>query len=336
VNGVEAAPSLVTPPVVLDDREALTGARTHYCPGCGHGIVHRLVAAALDELGIRERTVGIAAIGCAVLIYDYLDIDFQELPHGRAPAGASALKRVRPDLVVFTYQGDGDLAAIGTAEIVHAAARSEHITVIFVNNGIYGMTGGQMAPTSLVGQRTETTPEGRNAALQGYPIRVSEMLATLDGAVYIERVSVTHPENVKCAYRAVKKAFTYQLEGRGFSMVEVLSPCPTNWGMKPVDAMRWIDDTMSRYFPLGVIKDQEPVRFAHLVEHPPADYRGGLMHGFHYETPGHALDAEPGGPEQPRPFGRPGGRWTSVSVEGEGASVSAEGEDAEGEEGDDG
>ncbi|MHB9149656.1 MAG: thiamine pyrophosphate-dependent enzyme [Thermoleophilia bacterium] len=310
---LDKAQSLQTAPVVIQHPESWEGVPTHYCPGCGHGLIHRLVANALDDLGIRERTVGVAGVGCAILIYNYLDVDFQELPHGRAPAGATGIKRVRPDLVVFTYQGDGDLAAIGTAEIVHAAARSENITVIYVNNCVYGMTGGQMAPTTLVGQRSETSPEGRDPALQGHPIKVSEMLATLDGAVYLERVSVTHPENVKVAYRAVRKAFTYQLEGRGFSLVEFLSPCPTNWGMKPVDAMRWIDETVSRYYPLGVIKDQEPVHLAHLVEQPPTAFREDYMHGFRYETVTHATEDELGRPtRRPHPFGRRGGRWVSV------------------------
>jgi len=275
------------------------------------------VANALDELGIRERTIGVAGVGCAVLIYDYLDCDWQEAPHGRAPAVATGLKRTRPDRVVFTYQGDGDLAAIGTAEIVHAAARSEHISVIFVNNCIYGMTGGQLAPTSLVGQRTETTPQGRRPELQGWPMRVAEMLATLDGAVYLERVSVTHPENVKVAYRAVRKAFEYQLEGKGFCLVEVLSACPTNWALSPLEAARHIDEHVSRYYPLGVIKDQVPVHFAHLVEHPPGDFKGQHMHGFRYEIVADLDEDEPGSPGPPLPFGRRGGRWTALSPDEE-------------------
>lgn len=310
----EGTPSLVTAPVVTRHPRALESVATHYCPGCGHGITQRLLANALDELGVRERTVGVAAIGCSVLIYNYLDVDFQELPHGRAPAGATGIKRARPDLVVFTYQGDGDLAAIGTAEIVHAAARSENITVIFVNNCVYGMTGGQMAPTTLVGQRSETCREGRDPKLHGYPVRVAEMLATLDGAVYLERVSVTHPENVKAAYRAIRKAFAYQLEDRGFSLVEVLSPCPTNWGMTPSEAVRWIDEVVSRYYPLGVIKDCAPVHFAHLLEHPPAESPGAKLHGFHYETVAGPEADESGRLTRPQqPFGRRGGRWTAIS-----------------------
>lgn len=306
--------SLQTPPVAVLHPESLLPRPTHYCPGCGHGIIHRLVANALDDLGIRERTVGVAGVGCAVLIYNYLDCDFQELPHGRAPAGATGIKRAHPELVVFTYQGDGDLAAIGTAEIVHAAARSEHITVIFVNNCIYGMTGGQMAPTTLIGQKTETTPFGRQAEVQGWPVRVAELLATLDGAVYLERVSVTHPENVKAAYRAVRKAFQYQLEGKGFSLVEFLSPCPTNWGLSPRDAARFVDDTVTRYYPLGVIKDQVPVHFAHLVEHPPEDFHMQRMHGFWYEV---VPEEETGHPtDHPQPFGRRGGRWTGLTPDG--------------------
>jgi 2-oxoglutarate ferredoxin oxidoreductase subunit beta len=308
--------SFATPAVVLQHPESLEPVPTHYCPGCGHGIIHRLVANALDELGVREQTVGVAGVGCAVLIYNYLDVDFQELPHGRAPAAATAIKRVRPDRVVFTYQGDGDLAAIGTAEIVHAAARSEHITVIFVNNCVYGMTGGQMAPTTLVGQRTATTPGGRNAVIHGYPIRIAEMLATLDGSVYLERVSVTHPENVKAAYRAVRKAFAYQLEGRGFSLVEVLSPCPTNWGMKPVEAARFVDEHVSRYYPLGVIKDEAPVLLAHLEEHAPLEFGGDQLHGFRYETVFTPVEEELGRPTRHGPpFGRRGGRWVLVEHE---------------------
>jgi len=302
-----------SPAVVIDHPEGLESVVTHYCPGCGHGITHRLIADVLDDLGVRETAVGIAGVGCAILIYNYLNCDFQELPHGRAPAAATGVKRVRPDLTVFTYQGDGDLAAIGTAEIVHAAARSENITVIYLNNCVYGMTGGQMAPTTLVGQHSQTSPEGRDPTTQGYPIRVSEMLATLDGAVYLERVSVSHPENVKVAHRAIKKAFRNQLEGKGFSLVEVLSPCPTNWGMKPADAMRWIDETVSQYYPLGVIKDEQPVRLAHLVEHPPTDFQGDHVHGFWYETLTHPTEDEQGrSTNRLHPFGRRGGRWVSV------------------------
>lgn len=226
-----------------------------YCPGCSHGILHRIVAETIDRLGIRERTIGIAPVGCAVFAYDYIDIDMVEVPHGRPPAIATGMKRSRPDAIVFSYQGDGDLAAIGTAEIVHAASRGENITVIFVNNGNYGMTGGQMAPTTLPGQRTTTTPGGRNVREAGHPLRVSEMLATLDGPVYIERVAVDSPRNVLAAKRAIDRAFRNQVDGKGFSLVEVLSLCPTDWGMSPVQAVDWVRDHMMKHYPLGVYKD---------------------------------------------------------------------------------
>jgi 2-oxoglutarate ferredoxin oxidoreductase subunit beta len=226
-----------------------------YCPGCSHGAIHRIVADTIDRLGVRERTVGIAPVGCAVFAYDYFDIDMIEVPHGRPPAIATGIKRSRPDLIVFSYQGDGDLAAIGTAEIVHAAARGENFTVIFVNNGNYGMTGGQMAPTTLPGQRTTTTPKGRNIKEAGNPLRVSEMLATLDGPVYIERVSVDSPKNVLSAKRAIQKAFQNQVDGAGFSLVEILSLCPTDWGMTPIEAIGWVREHMMKYYPLGVYKD---------------------------------------------------------------------------------
>jgi 2-oxoglutarate ferredoxin oxidoreductase subunit beta len=226
-----------------------------YCPGCSHGVLHRMIAETVDSLDIRERTIGIAPVGCAVFAYDYLDIDMVEVPHGRPPAIATGMKRSRPDAIVFSYQGDGDLAAIGTTEIVHAAARGENITVIFVNNGNYGMTGGQMAPTTLLGQKTTTTPQGRNARDAGNPLRVSEMLATLDGPVYIERVSVDSPRNVLTAKRAIMKAFRNQVEGKGFSLVEVLSMCPTDWGMTPAQAVEWVRNSMMKYYPLGVFKD---------------------------------------------------------------------------------
>jgi len=226
-----------------------------YCPGCSHGVLHRIIAQIVDRLGIRERTVGIAPVGCAVFAYDYFDIDMVEVPHGRPPAIATGIKRSRPDLIVFSYQGDGDLAAIGTAEIVHAAARGENITVIFVNNGNYGMTGGQMAPTTLPGQKTTTTPTGRNVREAGSPLRVSEMLAVLDGPAYIERVAMDSPKNVLGAKRAILKAFENQLNGRGFSLVEVLSLCPTDWGMTPIQAVGWVRDHMMKYYPLGVYKD---------------------------------------------------------------------------------
>jgi 2-oxoglutarate ferredoxin oxidoreductase subunit beta len=226
-----------------------------YCPGRSHGIVHRIVAECIDSLGIRDRTIGIAPVGCAVFAYDYLDIDMIEVPHGRPPAVATGMKRSRPGTVVFSYQGDGDLAAIGTAEIVHAAARGENISVIFVNNGTYGMTGGQMAPTSLPGQRTTTTPEGRNVKEAGSPVRVCEMLAVLDGACYVERVSVDSPRNVISARKAVFKAFQNQLDGAGFSLVEVLSLCPTDWGLSPLEAVEWVRQHMMVYYPLGVFKN---------------------------------------------------------------------------------
>ncbi len=239
---------------VYERPKTLTAASTHYCPGCGHGIIHRLIAEVIDELGIREKTVVVAPVGCAVLLYDYFDLDSYEAAHGRAPAIATGCKRVHPELVVFTYQGDGDLAAIGTAEMVHVAARGEKITTIFVNNAIYGMTAGQMAPTTLIGQKTTTTPEGRMPERAGYPIRVCEMLATLEGAAYVARVSVSSPKNVVQAKRAIKKAFETQIKGSGYSIVEVLSQCPTNWHMTSTESVKWIDEKMASYFPLGEFK----------------------------------------------------------------------------------
>ena len=239
---------------VYEKPKTLTAASTHYCPGCGHGIIHRLVAEVIDELGIREKTVVVAPVGCAVLLYNYFDLDSYEAAHGRAPAIATGCKRVHPELIVFTYQGDGDLAAIGTAETVHAAARGEKITTIFVNNAIYGMTAGQMAPTTLIGQKTTTTPNGRTAEKAGYPIRVCEMLATLEGAAYVARVSVSSPKNVVQAKRAVKKAFETQIKGLGYSIVEILSQCPTNWHMTPAESLKWVDEKMASYFPLGEFK----------------------------------------------------------------------------------
>ena len=226
-----------------------------YCPGCTHGIIHRLVAEAIDELGIADRTIGIAPVGCAVFAYNYFDVDMLQAAHGRAPAVATGAKRAKPENIVFTYQGDGDLASIGAAEIVHAAARGENITVIFVNNAIYGMTGGQMAPTSLIGQKTTPSPLGRSAEKNGNPIRVSEMLATLDGPAYIERVSVHDVKHVIAAKKAILKAFKNQVEGKGFSMVEVLSTCSTNWGMTPTEALKWLEATMIPQYPLGVYKE---------------------------------------------------------------------------------
>jgi len=226
----------------------------HYCPGCTHGIIHRLVAEAIDELDVRDRAIGVAPVGCSVFTYQYFDFDMYQGSHGRAPAVATGIKRVVPDGVVFTYQGDGDLAAIGTAEIVHAAARGEKITVIFVNNAIYAMTGGQMAPTTLMGQKTTTTPFGREANSNGFPIRMSEMLSTLDGASYVSRVSVHDPKNINKAKKSIKKAFEMQMAGVGFTMVEVLSSCPTNWGMSPKEAVKWVESDMIPYYPLGEFK----------------------------------------------------------------------------------
>ncbi len=241
---------------VFQKPKALTDAPLHYCPGCTHGIIHRLVAEAIDELGIEGKTVGVAPVGCAVMAYDYFACDMVEAAHGRAPAVATGLKRALPDNIVFTYQGDGDLASIGMAETVHAATRGENITIIFVNNAIYGMTGGQMAPTSLPGQVTQTSPYGRDTATAGFPIRVSEMLATLDGPEYITRVAVNNVKNVNAAKKAIKKAFRNQVEGKGFSLVEVVSSCPTNWGMTPSKALQWVEEKMIPYYPLGTYRDR--------------------------------------------------------------------------------
>ena len=241
--------------IVFEKTRLLTDKPFHYCPGCTHGIIHRLVAEALDELGIGDKAVGVAPVGCAVFAYDYFNCDMMEAAHGRAPAVATGIKRVLPDRAVFTYQGDGDLASIGTAEIVHAATRGEKITVIFVNNAIYGMTGGQMAPTTLPGQVTTTSPYGRDVSHCGYPVRFSEMLATLNGPAYIERVSVHDVPHIKKAKAAIKKAFQLQMEGRGFTLVEVLSTCPTNWGKTPKEAFEWLKSDMLPTYPLGVYKD---------------------------------------------------------------------------------
>lgn len=240
--------------VVYRRPRALSEAHTHYCPGCGHGIIHRLVAEVIDELGIRERTLGVAPVGCAVFAYNYFDLDMAEAAHGRAPAMATGMKRLLPDRAVFTYQGDGDLAAIGTNEIIHAAARGEQITAIFVNNAVYGMTGGQLAPTTLPGMVTTSSPAGRDAKLHGHPIRVCELLATLEGAAYVVRRSVHDVVSIKRARRAIETAFRVQLAGLGFSLVEVLSPCPVNWHMEPQDAMGFVRDQMVPYFPLGDYK----------------------------------------------------------------------------------
>ncbi|MCF8009710.1 MAG: 2-oxoglutarate oxidoreductase [Clostridiales bacterium] len=226
----------------------------HYCPGCTHGIIHRLVAETIDELNMVDRAIGVAPVGCSVFIYNYIDCDMYQASHGRAPAVATGVKRVVPDGVVFTYQGDGDMAAIGTAEIVHAAARGENITVIFVNNAVYAMTGGQMAPTTLMGQKTTTTPHGRESDANGYPVKMAEMLSTLDGSSYISRVSVHDPKNINKAKKSIKKAFEVQMENKGFTMVEVLSICPTNWGLSPKESVKWLDENMIPYYPLGEYK----------------------------------------------------------------------------------
>jgi len=228
---------------------------THYCPGCGHGIAHRLIAETIDELGIHNRTIGIAPVGCAVLAYNYLDVDMVEVAHGRPPAVATGMKRTNPDKIIFSYQGDGDLAAIGTAEIIHAAHRAEQITVIFINNAVFGMTGGQMAPTTLLEQVTATTPQGRQTTSEGYPLQVSELLALLPGAIYVERCSVYNPAQIRKTKKAIKHAFELQVNGaRGLSLVEVLSPCPVYWRMTPVKAMEWIENEMTKVFPLGRLK----------------------------------------------------------------------------------
>ncbi len=241
--------------IVYQKSKGLTDVEFHYCPGCTHGIVHKLVAETLEELNVLDNAVGVAPVGCSVFADNYFNCDMQGAAHGRAPAVATGIKRVLPGHVVFTYQGDGDLAAIGTAEIVHAAMRGEKITTIFINNAIYGMTGGQMAPTTLVGQRATTAPLGRDREHYGSPIRMSEMLATIDGAAYIERVTVTTPANIIKAKRAIKKAFQLQIEGKGFTMIEVLSTCPTNWGLTPVEALEWVKEKMVPVFPLGVFRD---------------------------------------------------------------------------------
>ena len=242
---------------VWEKPKSLTDKMLHYCPGCTHGIIHKITAEVMDELGIRENTIGVAPVGCAVLAYNYFNCDMQQAAHGRAPAVATGIKRVHPDKVVFTYQGDGDLASIGAAEIVHAAARGEKITTIFVNNCIYGMTGGQMAPTSLVGQVTTTSPFGRDEATTGHPLKMSELLATIQGAVFVERVSVHNVPHILKAKKAIKKAFQLQIEGKGFGIIEVLSTCPTNWGITPVEGLKWLEENMIPYFPLGNLRSPE-------------------------------------------------------------------------------
>ena len=236
--------------------ESLKSVPFRFCPGCSHGTLHRMIAQAIDELGMREKTIGIAPVGCAVFAYDYFNFDVLECAHGRPPAACTGMKRALPDRLIFSYQGDGDLAAIGTAEIIHAANRGENFTVIFVNNATYGMTGGQTAPTTLVGQRTTTSPRGRLVSEEGYPIRVAEMLATLEAPYYIERTAMDSAKNVTKTKNAIKKAFRYQMEGRGFTFVEVLSLCPTNWGMDSIKSMEWAAGPMKTYFPVGLFKDK--------------------------------------------------------------------------------
>ena len=244
-NLVYAKPKLITDNVM------------HYCPGCSHGTVHKLIAEVVEEMGLAEKTVGVSPVGCSVFAYNYIDIDWIEAAHGRALAVATAVKRLWPQNLVFTYQGDGDLSAIGTAESIHAAARGENVVAIYINNAIYGMTGGQMAPTSLPGQITQTSPYGRDVKTQGYPIRICELLATLDAPAYLARVTVNKVKNVKNAKACIKKAFENQIQGKGFSLVEVLSACPTNWGLEPQKALEWIDEKMIPYYPLGVYRDKE-------------------------------------------------------------------------------
>ena len=240
---------------VFSRPKSLKSTPFHYCAGCGHSIIHRVICEVIDEMGIRGITIGVPPAGCAVVAYNYFDVDMLEAPHGRGCAVATGIKRTLPDRVVFSYQGDGDLAAIGTAETFHAANRGENITVLFINNAVYGMTGGQMAPTTLLGQFSTTSPPGRSAILDGHPIRMSEILANLDGTTYIERVAVNSAQNILRAKKAVKKAFQYQMDGAGFNMIEVLSQCPTNWKMNTVEACRWVDEVMSKTFPIVVIKD---------------------------------------------------------------------------------
>lgn len=245
--------------VVFSKTRGLTDIPTHYCPGCTHGIVHRLVAECLEELGVLDNAIGVAPVGCSVLAYKYFNCDMQEAAHGRAPAVATGIKRVHPDKFVFTYQGDGDLASIGTAEIVHAAHRGEKISTIFINNAIYGMTGGQMAPTTLVGQKATTAPYGRSEEHCGRPLKVAEMLATIHGAQFVERVAVNNPANIRKAKAAIKKCFQAQIDRKGFGIVEVLSSCPTNWGYTPADALKWLEDNMIPYYPLGNLRTPEEV-----------------------------------------------------------------------------
>lgn len=243
--------------VVYSRPESLVDTSTHYCPGCTHGVAHRLIAEVIDEMGLRERTIGVASVGCSVFAYNYFNFDFVQSPHGRAPAMATGVKRVMPDRIVLTYQGDGDMVSIGMAEIVHAAARGENICVFFLNNANYGMTGGQMAPTSLPGQKTTSSPNGRDVETAGYPIRAAEMLATLEGASYVVRRSLHDPKNIRMAKKAIRMAFETQVRGLGFSMVEILSTCPTNWGMTPTQAQTWLEEKMIPFYQIGDFKVNE-------------------------------------------------------------------------------
>ncbi len=244
----------VSEKVIYSRPESLTATPTHYCPGCMHGVAHRLIAEVMDEMGIREKTIAVAPVGCSVFAYNYFNFDVVQAPHGRAPAMATGIKRVLPDRIVFTYQGDGDMASIGAGEVVAAAARGENITIIFINNTNYGMTGGQMAPTTLPGQITTSSPKGRDVETQGYPVRAAELLATLEGTGYSVRRSLHDPKNIRLAKKAIRTAFEVQQRGLGFSMVELLSTCPTNWGLSPSNAQKWIEEKMIPYYPLGDYK----------------------------------------------------------------------------------
>ena len=289
--------------------EGLLPVQFSYCPGCPHGIVHRLVAEVLDELGVTGSTVGVAPVGCAVTSYDFFACDMIEAAHGRAPAVATAVKRVHPDNVVFAYQGDGDLASIGMAETVHAATRGEKITVIFINNAIYGMTGGQMAPTSLPHQVTQTSPYGRDTETAGYPVRICELLSTLDGVAMAQRVTVDTPRNIRAAKKAIKQAFQYQIDGVGYSIVEVVSTCPTNWGMTPQDAFAWMRENMLPYYPLGVYKDVRAGGFRSIADAALARAQACPIanpEGLAYDAAsGATIAAQPEGEQTMTPEGAP-------------------------------
>jgi 2-oxoglutarate/2-oxoacid ferredoxin oxidoreductase subunit beta len=241
---------------IFDRPDSMKQTKLRYCAGCGHGIIHRIIAEVIDELGIRERVIGMSPVGCAVFSHEYFNFDMMEIAHGRCPAAATAMKRVLPDNIIFSYQGDGDLAAIGTAEIVHAANRGENISVFFVNNATYGMTGGQMAPTTLSAQKTTTTPRGRDTSVNGHPLKVAELLSTLDGVSFISRGSVDSYANIVKTKKMVRRAFDYQLNNKGFSFVEILSPCPTDWGLSPAESITWLRDNMIEFYKLGTIKDR--------------------------------------------------------------------------------